>query len=642
MLSDPKRLRTRRGHGYLVSWKHRLRTSSEPAAAAIVERLLEDETNVESLRAALGRPEASLDDLAEWLVTGLASGSLDLLKTRVNPPVLDAPPETDLTDLLPPPEPKRDLDSLTFEVVDQDGEGIAARYQVHAPSGDPSGSLPPGERRFVGDLEDDAHVEVELSAVQLPLRDVATEPTEPVPLGPGGTEPEPTQPEVVPVGPGGVEPTTPSDAVLSGPLWWIEFAAPRVDVFVEGGALLLPRTAVPALAALFQELDGSPRQLVVATHGGTPQRPRAMLTGALVSGDGWAAGAAAHHTARELAAFLRWVGDEFGLGSAPDESELEERPDGSSSDFSDLLAEPLADFREDFNAAFAGSLPDGAHPVSVNDWEALEQLIMRAIADRLAAEWEVVESHRSSLEVGAAVDCGAAAPTPEIQNFQPRNQSRVDLLAFEPGVGIDLTDDDVVGRVYAADKLSARRLDFVADYREHPFDNTKRAVEVVVHDALGRPLPGVSVRHRGKNADSVATTASNGLATLELGVDERHAEIVLPDYSPRALEDLAPVLDKPTPGAFYRIRPGDTLLGTTGEAYGLGEGASRLNAAKAVSNNPWNRHYHVLPASDFTKKHFPGGIVSFMPRWEGNIASEQDAGKPGNSFALIFFPESPQ
>lgn len=65
MLSDPKRLRTRGGHGYLVSWKHRLRTQSEPAAAAIVERLLDDPANVAALQAGIGHPDATMDELAE-------------------------------------------------------------------------------------------------------------------------------------------------------------------------------------------------------------------------------------------------------------------------------------------------------------------------------------------------------------------------------------------------------------------------------------------------------------------------------------------------------------------------------------------------------------------------------------------------
>ncbi len=206
MLGDPKRLRTRGGHGYLVSWKHRLRTRSEPQAAAVVERILEDPANVAALRAAIGQAEATMDELSQWLVTGLASGALNLLKTRVNPPVLDRPPETDLFDLLPPEEPKRELESLTFEVVDQHGEGVPVHFGVYAPSGDLSGSLPAGERRFVGELERNADVEVELAAIVLPLRpekDEAKPKVEPTPLRP---DPKPQRPET-PL-PSGTDPST--------------------------------------------------------------------------------------------------------------------------------------------------------------------------------------------------------------------------------------------------------------------------------------------------------------------------------------------------------------------------------------------------------------------------------------------------
>lgn len=206
VLSDPKRLRTRCGHGYLVSWKHRLRTESEPAAAALVEQLLDDPANVEALRAAIGRAEATMDELAQWLVSGLASGALNLLKTRVTPPILDTPPHTDLFDLLPPEEPKRELESLTFEVVDQSGEGIGVHYLVHAPSGESSGSLPAGERRFEGELEPDADVEVEFSSIVLPLR-AEVEPEAPRPVGP---DPEPDRPTPTPDSPSptGTDPST--------------------------------------------------------------------------------------------------------------------------------------------------------------------------------------------------------------------------------------------------------------------------------------------------------------------------------------------------------------------------------------------------------------------------------------------------
>ncbi|MGH1341634.1 MAG: hypothetical protein ACRBN8_08800 [Nannocystales bacterium] len=207
VLGDPKRLRTPGGHGYLVSWKHRLKVQDDERSAALVQRILDDPTNLESLRAGIGQPQATRDELAEWLATGLSSGALELLKTRTNPPVMDRPPEANLFDLLPPQEPRRELESLSFEVVDGDGEGVAARYQVHAPSGEPAGVLPAGERRRVGELEGDAYVEVELSGLQLPPReDGDTEDEKPEsPLGPGATQPErPGEPR--PLGPGGVEP----------------------------------------------------------------------------------------------------------------------------------------------------------------------------------------------------------------------------------------------------------------------------------------------------------------------------------------------------------------------------------------------------------------------------------------------------
>ncbi|MEM6296328.1 MAG: OmpA family protein [Myxococcota bacterium] len=189
VLGDPKRLRTAGGHGFLISWKHLLRTQAEADAAEMVKRLLDDPRNVDALREGLGRPEASTEDLAQWLLTGFTAGALQLLQTTAPARIFDRPEETDLIDLLPPEEPKRQLESLTFAVVDQAGQGVTAAYQVYAPSGDTAGSLPAGERRFVGDLEPRSDVEIELSSIVLPLRPKHDEP------GPLGPDPEPERPQ---------------------------------------------------------------------------------------------------------------------------------------------------------------------------------------------------------------------------------------------------------------------------------------------------------------------------------------------------------------------------------------------------------------------------------------------------------------
>ena len=74
MLSDPKKLRTHRGFGYLVSWLDRFRGLDAEGSRAFAQRLLDDPRNVEAVRTSLGRPEAPADEILEWLSTALAAG----------------------------------------------------------------------------------------------------------------------------------------------------------------------------------------------------------------------------------------------------------------------------------------------------------------------------------------------------------------------------------------------------------------------------------------------------------------------------------------------------------------------------------------------------------------------------------------
>ncbi len=127
MLGDPKKLKTRAGHGYLVSWKDRLRVEDD--AHALAKRILDDPHNVAALRQARGNPSATMDELAHWLSSGLAGGSFALLRTEAKPRALRTPPEVDLRNLIrgdgigaDTTEPEQTRTFVSVEVIDTAGQ----------------------------------------------------------------------------------------------------------------------------------------------------------------------------------------------------------------------------------------------------------------------------------------------------------------------------------------------------------------------------------------------------------------------------------------------------------------------------------------------------------------------------------------
>jgi hypothetical protein len=107
------------------------------------------------------------------------------------------------------------------------------------------------------------------------------------------------------------------------------------------------------------------------------------------------------------------------------------------------------------------------------------------------------------------------------------------------------------------------------------------------------------------------------------------------DTAAAAQSLLRPV---PTPGYFYRIRKGDSLLGVAGRAYGVGAGARRLDLARRINRHPLNRPYLLAGAAS---RLFPEGLISFFPRWAcgGHAPGQpgQDAPR-GSCFAIIYIP----
>lgn len=100
-----------------------------------------------------------------------------------------------------------------------------------------------------------------------------------------------------------------------------------------------------------------------------------------------------------------------------------------------------------------------------------------------------------------------------------------------------------------------------------------------------------------------------------------------------AMGDLD-VASTPTPGQWYRVKSGDTLLGVAGRAYGLKAGGERLRRARWINRANANAPYIDTSLADSM---FPEGRISFRPRWACDPAAAIQ-GQSGSCFPLVWIP----
>ena len=100
-----------------------------------------------------------------------------------------------------------------------------------------------------------------------------------------------------------------------------------------------------------------------------------------------------------------------------------------------------------------------------------------------------------------------------------------------------------------------------------------------------------------------------------------------------------------TPGKinkFYSIKPGNTLLGIAGEAYGVGPGRQRLRYAQLINKHPYNQRFWRASGKSPS---FPRGRISFNPRFTCDRRAQElavpGAAPFGNCYATIFLPPKP-
>ena len=168
MLSEPRKLRTKRGYGYLVGRRDRLRVDSEHQAREMARRLMDGPGNEETLRAGYGiGAGTSRDEIEEWLATALAAGSMQPVRTKRKPRPLDTPKITDLVDLITDGEQFSDhvgTHWISFELVDRSEKPLRASFTVTVNGGPVRrGYLPEdGKYRHTG-LEDGSASSVTLT-----------------------------------------------------------------------------------------------------------------------------------------------------------------------------------------------------------------------------------------------------------------------------------------------------------------------------------------------------------------------------------------------------------------------------------------------------------------------------------------------
>lgn len=94
------------------------------------------------------------------------------------------------------------------------------------------------------------------------------------------------------------------------------------------------------------------------------------------------------------------------------------------------------------------------------------------------------------------------------------------------------------------------------------------------------------------------------------------------------------ISEAPSPGRWYRIKKGDTLLSVTSAAYGVPAGSQRLARAKWINEAHANAPFFDPSAKDNL---FKKGKISFAAKWASDPQSASQ-GATGKSYAVIWIP----
>lgn len=473
MLGDPRKLKTRRGYGYLVSWRDSGRGLSREQARALAQRLLDEPGNYEALLAGTGR-QATREELLDWLAEELATGALRCVRTKRAPPVLDEPPVQDLQDLIVPTGPTEDRPQRSFidlEIVGESGVPVRAG---HAELGEAHARITSEPIIQEGQIYADFAAGPTGALAKLTeLRWWAEAP----PPKPG---PRDTTPIVAPF----EDLTFSFNSLVVLPAGAPDAEAGRAHARIGG---------LHVLAAVMRVCEESDRKLLVVGHTDTAgkhdynltlSQERAENVVMLLEGDrdGWAQACAAKHYKVDWKAILAWVHRVFGWDCDPGPiNEVASKRSTAA----------LRRFGERYEGIFGGSVPD--EETAVERWAAYFDVYQRGLARLLETDDEGLDRLRESLDFVApkALGCGELWPkhAPSRDDFACEENRRTDVWMFDPSD---------VPTVEGAEPVGAPLYELGSEYEPAylPIEggDDPLAFELAVIDPHGEALPNTAVR----------------------------------------------------------------------------------------------------------------------------------------------------
>jgi hypothetical protein len=216
--------------------------------------------------------------------------------------------------------------------------------------------------------------------------------------------------------------------------------------------------------------------------------------------DAWAQHCLENQETADWQRVLQWTAETHGWDSDPGKVDNKYGPATSGA---------RKRFRETYLEEFGIDLGQGSQ--SAADWAAYFDLYDAHLAELLEVNAPGLVELRGRLRFTepAQIGCGELWPNESVgvDGYSCRDNRRVDLLFFEDEDVPPLGDDEVAGESLYGNSR------YVSEYL--PVDVESAFERVVLHDAVGNPLP--NVRWRARVGDAVledATTDDNGVASF--------------------------------------------------------------------------------------------------------------------------------